>query len=747
MRNTLAIGDCPAWNARTIPTINPPERQNARWTRPGAGNRKIKTMPDTHAPNLTTFQAPTPAELKHEALARAAETWRVFPLRAGTKSGQLLSSWKEEASSDPATVTSWWDTWPDANIGLSMDEQVSVVDVDPGADPEIVAKLPATYTVQTPRGGEHRYYFGQLPNTAGKIGAHIDTRGKDADGHTGYVLAPPSVADGKPYVVIDPRPVVPVPAWVTAACAGGAKAKVAAPEGVELDEPGNIQRGRNYLAEQAPLVVGEGADNRAYQTAAVLKDIGLGSETIEALLADWTDIPGLAEKAAHNAWQYGQNAPGVRAGQPVAKAFPHAAAGAAGADDGPELLQGVLAEPDEPIVEIVGGLIERGIGTYLKAPSDRFKSWLSYQIAVHVALGIDIWGRKVTQCAVVLLSYEDDRGEIRRRGKKIMVGLGRSVGPMPFHYWDLKKHRHGPLLTVSRDAVTTTPFWDRLRAKLATIDGHKLVVIDSGYNVEHFDEGVRNDDDQVNAAINKLEELCANCNASLLILYHPSRSGHTRGDMGGAQAWDSGPRARLALTRDGDLETDKAAKAKADAALVTLSVEKRSHGPKGPPIRLRFNGSLLHIDGAADDDAGRMARVRAAVLQVAQEAADVLAPLPQNRQADSHRLDAICQVALIEFREGDRRGRGGTGLEVRRVLEELRKAGELRFHCRPNGSHDAPAGYYRPIRELYDLTNALMQKTINEQEIRTGLRAGTIDRAFVQAALIAGTYTPQGAPC
>jgi len=420
MRNTLAIGDCPAWNARTIPTINPPERQNARWTRPGAGNRKIKTMPDTHAPNLTTFQAPTPAELKHEALARAAETWRVFPLRAGTKSGQLLSSWKEEASSDPATVTSWWDTWPDANIGLSMDEQVSVVDVDPGADPEIVAKLPATYTVQTPRGGEHRYYFGQLPNTAGKIGAHIDTRGKDADGHTGYVLAPPSVADGKPYVVIDPRPVVPVPAWVTAACAGGAKAKVAAPEGVELDEPGNIQRGRNYLAEQAPLVVGEGADNRAYQTAAVLKDIGLGSETIEALLADWTDIPGLAEKAAHNAWQYGQNAPGVAAGQPVAKAFPAVVAGKP-AKVGPLQDVGfdtILAKHDEPLEELIPGLIEKGMLTLLAAPADHYKSTLGLQLGLCVATGTPIWGRPVQQATFVHLSYEDAERRVRPRARK-----------------------------------------------------------------------------------------------------------------------------------------------------------------------------------------------------------------------------------------------------------------------------------------------------------------------------------------
>lgn len=63
------------------------------------------------------------------------------------------------------------------NVGLITGHGVYVVDLDAGAD---IANLhlPPTITVLTGK-GRHLYYYydGILPNSAGKLGAHIDTRG------------------------------------------------------------------------------------------------------------------------------------------------------------------------------------------------------------------------------------------------------------------------------------------------------------------------------------------------------------------------------------------------------------------------------------------------------------------------------------------------------------------------------------------------------------------------------------------
>lgn len=150
----------------------------------------------------------------------------------------------KDATTDPEKVRHWWETWPDANIGIptGAESELIVVDVDGPAGEEALATyapIPATPTVLTGK-GRHLYFRhpgnGQvIRNTGGKgrrkLGELLDSRG---DG--GYVVVPPSLhASGNRYAWdkangLGPRDLQPqvlpasILARITAEDAGGTPA-------------------------------------------------------------------------------------------------------------------------------------------------------------------------------------------------------------------------------------------------------------------------------------------------------------------------------------------------------------------------------------------------------------------------------------------------------------------------------------------------------------------------------------------
>jgi putative DNA primase/helicase len=114
----------------------------------------------------------------------------------------------KDASTDQRLIADWWGQWPDANVGVRTGAAsgLLVLDIDVGSGgeeslarlEESPGRLPATVTALTGGGGRHlmfRHPGGEVQNSAGKLGAGLDTR---ADG--GYIVAPPSVhASGRAY--------------------------------------------------------------------------------------------------------------------------------------------------------------------------------------------------------------------------------------------------------------------------------------------------------------------------------------------------------------------------------------------------------------------------------------------------------------------------------------------------------------------------------------------------------------------
>jgi hypothetical protein len=147
-----------------------------------------------------------------QALAYAARGWPVFPCKPGAKAPNTAHGF-HDATTDPAVIRAWWQQHPRDNVAIATGAPgPDVLDVDVTAGGNGWAGFGrlkraglltgAVVLVRTPRGGLHAYYAGtaQPCGSLTRAGHFIDFK---ASG--GYVLAPPSTVDGKPYELLDQR--------------------------------------------------------------------------------------------------------------------------------------------------------------------------------------------------------------------------------------------------------------------------------------------------------------------------------------------------------------------------------------------------------------------------------------------------------------------------------------------------------------------------------------------------------------
>jgi hypothetical protein len=105
-----------------------------------------------------------------------------------------LAGWTRLASTDPATIRSWWRRWPDANLGLATGRRFDVLDLDGVQGVEalraILSIAPWEHPGPVARSGAGGWHLLYAPTGLGnRVGllAGVDWRGQG-----GLVVAPPS---------------------------------------------------------------------------------------------------------------------------------------------------------------------------------------------------------------------------------------------------------------------------------------------------------------------------------------------------------------------------------------------------------------------------------------------------------------------------------------------------------------------------------------------------------------------------
>ena len=288
----------------------------------------------------------TPLESALGFASRGFYVFPILPLGVGYKDkhGNVqVSDGKHPAVSFPtwatrseAKIRKRW-ARGDYNVGIFTgrfgdDEALVVVDVDDkkgksGSSTLVSLELqgldvPITLEHSTPSGGKHLIY--RTPKAL-KQGTDVLGSGLDIRSKGGYIVAPGSEIDGKPYLQINghSNPEL-APEWLVA------KLGVSKPRTIQADTPSKAdparaeERAKAYLAAAPLAVEGESGDQATFKVAARLKDLGCTRDQALWLMdAHWNErcsppwgLDQLMEKVS-NAFDYGRDPQGVAAPEAV----------------------------------------------------------------------------------------------------------------------------------------------------------------------------------------------------------------------------------------------------------------------------------------------------------------------------------------------------------------------------------------------------------------------------------------------
>lgn len=333
------------------------------------------------------------------------------------------------------------------------------------------------------------------------------------------------------------------------------------------------------------------------------------------------------------------------------------------------LASDTLAVEVGPVQELVPGLIERGIVTFLNAPGGTNKSRLAIQWGLCIDSGLPVIGRAVQPATFIYLSWEDHADEVTRRMQKAASRLHITA---PTAQWRDLTRNHVPLAIIG-DTAEKTELYLEVAAHLKAIPGHKFIVVDSTYDALMFVGNAKVNEASVMAGIAVLQDLCNETDSTLMTLWHPSQSGQDRGDAGGwSVAWHNKPRAKLALKADKDVPDT-----------FYLSVEKRNNAPRPrDAIVLHWSdGLLLPVRDITTNE--NREKFRATVLKCALDAATAGTPLRSHGPIVGWVLDELTLAS----------GRKPSSTEVREMLATLAHDGKLTYQ---KGYGHKAAGYVPP---------------------------------------------------
>ncbi|QBR71892.1 hypothetical protein CU048_12125 [Beijerinckiaceae bacterium] len=266
--------------------------------------RRIPLMSDAYSlqntlqeVNLKSSILPEKSKLD-SALDLAARGFRVFPLVENGKL-PLFEGWPDKATTNPEQIRKWWTDEEfhlelNYNIGICTNDLI-VVDIDVKSEKRGLESFEGlglsfdSFTVATPTGGRHVFYWGPLcANTVEILGPGS---GLDIRGWHGFVVGAGSVINGRAYEILRDTDVGPVPDILTPFLRPPGRRARGENEFAE-DSEGACAEALHYLTHNAPVAVkGSGGNTTAYKVAAHLtRDLGLSADTALALMmSNWAE--------------------------------------------------------------------------------------------------------------------------------------------------------------------------------------------------------------------------------------------------------------------------------------------------------------------------------------------------------------------------------------------------------------------------------------------------------------------------
>ena len=393
----------------------------------------------------------------------------VFPIAPFSKK-PLTPNGQNDRSADLAQFETWLTQFPNCNWAfIPEDAGLCVIDLDPKSKDawvEVCAsapeddQVPLTLEVATPRGGTHLYFKGSLPPTVKKLGADIDTRGRNS-----YVLLPGSEVHNDDetigaYTVKDGRAPASLPAFISRRLERRVSESVSGLGEVRPDLEVNVARARRALADLVArhdvAVEGRGSDQRTYAVACELRGLGVAEHTAYELMAEiwWPhcvllkgDLEYLETKV-HNAYRYAQEPGRDAAGEPNETFKAAVEAGVlGGSEEAPEQPkeksrfhwmdekeQDAMPEPKW----LIPGLIPDYAAILWLGSKGHFKSFLLEDVALAVAAGVNTFGQKPLRLGKVFYAAEEGRASIARErryawrlAREVTSAIPIFVGPAP----------------------------------------------------------------------------------------------------------------------------------------------------------------------------------------------------------------------------------------------------------------------------------------------------------------------------